>query len=67
MLYEVITGLGLSFTSLDSEDDAKSMLPDFLSGKYPYFGNGSSVLVGYNLYVGNAEGVSDYTSAEEFV
>lgn len=58
--------LGLTYGSFNSEDDAKTMLPDFLSGVYPYFGNGSSVLVGYNLYVGAAEGVSDYTGADAY-
>jgi len=54
--------LGLTFGSFDSEDDAKSMLPSFLSGMYPVWGKGSSVLVDYKLYVGSAPGVSDYTS-----
>ncbi|GGK23665.1 hypothetical protein GCM10007962_17330 [Yeosuana aromativorans] len=58
--------LGLTYGSFNSEDDAKAMLPDFLTGMYPYFGNGSSVLVGYNLYIGNAEGVSDYTGADVY-
>jgi len=59
-------GLGLSYTSLNSEDDAKELLPAFLTYHYPYLGEGSSIIVGYNLYVGSAEGVSDYTSAEEY-
>jgi len=58
--------LDLSFGSFSSEDDAKTMLPPFLAEKYPFWGKGSSVLVNYRLYIGNAEGVSDYTSAEEY-
>ena len=58
--------LGLGFGSFDSEDQAKSMLPGFLKEMYPYWGQGSSVLVGYNLYIGAAEGVSDYTDADVY-
>ena len=56
--------LELSFGSFSSEDDAKIMLPPFLAEKYPYFGEGSAVNVGYQLYIGNAEGVSDYSGAD---
>ncbi|MEZ4801803.1 MAG: choice-of-anchor J domain-containing protein [Gelidibacter sp.] len=59
--------LELPFGSFDSEDDAKEMLPAYIDSElYPYLGNGSSVLIGYNLYVGAAEGVSDYTGAEVY-
>lgn len=58
--------LDLGFGSFNSEDEAKSLLPDFLAGMYPYWGQGSSVLVGYNLYVGAADGVSDYTGADAY-
>lgn len=58
--------LELDFGSFDSEDQAKELLPDFLSEMYPYWGEGSSVLVGYNLYIGAAEGVSDYTGADVY-
>jgi len=57
-------GLGLDHESFSSVDDAKADLPDFLSEKYSHWGNGSSVLVGYNLYIGSAEGVSDYAEAD---
>lgn len=60
---EDYVALELGYGSFDSEEQAKTLLPDFLSDLYPYWGNGSSVLVGYNLYIGSAEGVSDYTSA----
>lgn len=56
--------LELGFGSFDSEDQARELLPDFLAGLYPFWGDGSSVVVGYNLYVGNAEGVSDFTGAD---
>ncbi len=60
------SALGLNFGSFSSLDDAKSMLPDFLSDTYPTWGEGSSVLVGFNLYIGSAEGVSDYSGAEQY-
>lgn len=60
------SALGLTFGSFSSLDDAKSMLPDFLSDTYPTWGEGSSVLVGFNLYIGSAEGVSDYSGAEQY-
>jgi hypothetical protein len=56
--------LDLGFGSFSSVEDAKTMLPGFLSDKYPFWGEGSSVLVGYDLYIGNAEGVSDFTSSD---
>lgn len=58
--------LELGFGSFDSEDQAKDLLPAFLTDKYPVWGNGSAVVVGYNLYVGSAEGVSDYTGADAY-
>nr|WP_319510995.1 choice-of-anchor J domain-containing protein [uncultured Draconibacterium sp.] len=58
--------LDLSYGNFSSEDDAKAMLPAFLSDKYPIWGKGSSVLVGYELYVGSAPGVSDYTYADDY-
>jgi hypothetical protein len=64
---EDYANLDRDFGNFDSEDQAKELLPAFLSERYPYWGNGSSVLVGYNLYIGNAEGVSDYTAAQKYV
>ena len=58
--------LELSFGSFSSEDDAKTALPGFLSDKYPVWGKGSTALISYNLYVGNAEGISDYTGANTY-
>lgn len=56
--------LELGFGSFSSIEEAKALMPDFLANKYPFWGQGSSVLVGYQLYVGNAEGVSDLTSSD---
>ena len=58
--------LELSFGSFSSEDDAKTALPGFLSDKYPVWGKGSTALISYNLYLGNAEGISDYTGANTY-
>jgi hypothetical protein len=56
--------LDLGFGSFNSIEEAKTLLPGFLADKYPFWGQGSSVLVGYQLYIGNAEGVSDLTSSD---
>ncbi|MCF7559775.1 DUF5017 domain-containing protein [Sabulilitoribacter multivorans] len=58
--------LGLTFGNFSSEDDAKALLPDFLSDLYPSWGKGSAVTVGYKLFIGNAEGVSDYSGADVY-
>ncbi|WP_347839193.1 choice-of-anchor J domain-containing protein [uncultured Draconibacterium sp.] len=58
--------LELDYGNFSSVDDAKAALPGFLSTKYPVWGKGSSVLVGYKLYVGSAPGVSDYTYADDY-
>ena len=58
--------LDLGFGSFSSIEDAKAILPSFLADKYPFWGQGSSVLVGHQLYIGNAEGVSDFTSANAY-
>lgn len=55
--------LDLPFGSFDSEDDARELIPGLLADMYPFWGEGSSVVVGYNLYVGNAEGIDDLTGA----
>lgn len=60
---EDYTTLNLNFGSFSSTDDAKTMLPGFLSDLYPIWGKGSSALVGFKLFIGNAPGVSDYTGA----
>ena len=43
-------GLGLSFPNFSSLDDAKSMLPGFLTGKYPAWGKESLAAVTFKLY-----------------
>ena len=58
--------LELSYGSFSSLDDAKAGLPGFLSEKYPVWGKGSSALIGFKLYVGNAPGVSDYTGSGSY-
>jgi len=58
--------LELGFGSFSSEDDAKTMLPPFLAEKYLNWGEGSSVLVNYRLFIGSAEGVSDYSGADTY-
>ncbi len=58
--------LELDPASFNSNDQAKQLLPDFLSGLYPLYGEGSSVNVGYNLFVGPAEGISDFTDADSY-
>lgn len=56
--------LELTYGSFSSVEEAKMMLPGFLAEKYPFWGEGSSVVVGYELYIGNAEGVSDFTYSD---
>ena len=56
--------LELGYGSFSSIEDAKTMLPSFLADKYPFWGEGSSVVVGYQLYIGSAEGVSDFTGSD---
>ncbi len=58
--------LDLPFGNFGSVEDAKAALPDFISGLYPHFGTGSTVLIGYDLYIGNAEGLSDFTDADTY-
>ena len=59
------TELDLGFGSFNSEDDARTMLPAFLSDRYPFWGEGSSVLVGFDLYVGNAFDLRDYNLVQD--
>ena len=55
--------LNLGFGSFNSEQQAKDSIPQLLDAEYPLYGQGSSVLVNYNLYIGSAEGVNDFTNA----
>ena len=52
--------LDLGFGSFSSVEDAKADLPAFLANRYPFWGEGSSVLVGYDLFRGNAFDIRDY-------
>lgn len=47
---EDYTTLGLTFGNFSSEDDAKEMLPGFLSTKYPVWGKESLADVTFKLY-----------------
>ncbi|MBT8376166.1 MAG: hypothetical protein KJO22_04805, partial [Bacteroidia bacterium] len=58
--------LGLDFGNFSSDEDARMEIPGLLSNKYPHFGNGSSALVTYKLFVGTPEGVSDFTEADVY-
>lgn len=42
--------LGLSFGNFSSIEDAKTMIPDLLEGKYPVWGDGSLAAVTFKLY-----------------
>ena len=57
---------GLNYGSFGSEDAAKSAIPPFLAEMFPVWGKNSSVLLNYQLYIGNADGISDYTSSEDY-
>lgn len=58
--------LDLGFGSFSNLDDAKSMLPPFFAEMFPIWGKGSSILSGFQLYIGNAPGVGDYTYADQY-
>ena len=59
--------IGIADNFFETIDDAKELIPDFLSGLYPQWGNGSSVLVGYNLEFGSDfDGIMDYTDATTY-
>jgi hypothetical protein len=60
--------LELDFGSFSSVDDAKTMIAPYLQtiAPFQYWGNGSSVTVNYELYVGSADGVNDYTDADSY-
>ncbi len=51
-----------------SVDQAKELLPAYLTDLYPVWGKGSSALIGYNLVDGlsNLEGVDAYANAETY-
>ena len=56
--------IGIADNFFETIDDAEELIPDFLSGLYPQWGNGSSVLVGYELEFGSdLEEVMEYANA----
>ncbi len=56
--------IGIQTTFFESIDDAKELIPDFLSNRYPVWGKGSSVLVGYELEFGtDLQEIVDFTNA----
>lgn len=55
--------LGLGFTSFDSEDDARALIPGLLSDLYPALGENSSVNVTFNIY--DPIRVEEYTVTTE--
>lgn len=55
-----------TFEAFSDLDDAKEMLPPFLSDRYPFWGEGSSVTVNFNLYDGNPQDVSAYVNADDY-
>lgn len=42
--------VGKGFGNFDSEDEAKTLIPDILTENYPQLGKGSSALVNYDIY-----------------
>ncbi|WP_282043920.1 choice-of-anchor J domain-containing protein [Winogradskyella flava] len=54
------------FEAFSDVDDAKVILPPFLADKYPFWGDGSSVTVIFNLFDGNPEDVSAFTGADVY-
>ncbi|EDP71133.1 hypothetical protein FBALC1_01577 [Flavobacteriales bacterium ALC-1] len=58
--------LELSFGNFSSDEDARVAIPGLLADKYPYFGDGSAALVTYKLFVGSAEGLSDFTGSDVY-
>ena len=55
-----------TFEAFSDLEDAKVILPPFLSNRYPFWGDGSSVTVSFNLIDGNPEDVSAFTNADVY-
>lgn len=55
------------FEAFSDLEDAKAILPPFLASKYPFWGDGSSVTVNFNLFDGDPEDVSAFTNADVYV
>ncbi|WP_290698820.1 choice-of-anchor J domain-containing protein [Lacinutrix sp.] len=55
------------FESFNDLEDARTILPSFLSTRYPNWGEGSSVTVSFNIYDGNpGDDISDFTNANVY-
>jgi len=54
------------FEIFSNIDDAKLILPPFLSDKYPFWGDGSSVTVNFNLLDGDPEDAGSIASADVY-
>jgi hypothetical protein len=58
--------LGLTYGTFDSDDQAKELIPGFLSDTYPIWGKGSSAFVTYDLYKSNSiKSTTAYTVTED--
>ncbi|WP_298900772.1 choice-of-anchor J domain-containing protein [uncultured Psychroserpens sp.] len=55
-----------TFEAFSDIEDAKVILPPFLADRYPFWGDGSSVTVSFNLIDGNPEDVSAFTNADVY-
>lgn len=55
-----------TFEAFSDVEDARVTLPPFLSDRYPFWGEGSSVTVNFNLYDGNPEDVSAFANADVY-
>lgn len=59
--------IGINNTFFESIEDARELIPDFLSNKYPAWGKGSSVLVKYELEFGtDLREIMQLTDAEVY-
>ncbi len=54
------------FEAFSDLDDAKVILPPFLADKYPFWGNGSSVIVSFNMLSGDPEDASDLAMSDVY-
>lgn len=59
--------VGIQTTFFETIDDARELLPDFLTNRYPVWGKGSSVTVNYDLEFGtDLEEVIAFADAEVY-
>ncbi|MBO6880868.1 choice-of-anchor J domain-containing protein [Winogradskyella sp.] len=52
------------FEAFNTVEEARELVPSLLSDKYPFWGDGSSVTVNFNLFDGDPEDVSVFTGAD---